>query len=627
MFGLKPTWGVVSTRGHRPPPPGMDSGDMDGAPVRADAAKEDAENKKQPPEAIALSGSISSWMTVSLRRGTRLMDITFQHEVPEVAKSLADAVTREYLAEIAGSKTEGRNNRSDTLIKQSEEARIKLQSVASALASYNRALESHKELDAQEALTAQLTHRYLPKHPKIIAALNELEALKKRFLREFDVAVASSADEAYWKTVRTQIDDAMAKPETHLQVARQLLLSRTGVLNGEANSQMSVFNAMLTRLEESRVNSEGEESNAEVSSLARISYTPVSPIPTKVYTSGAACGLTAGLFFAWLLIRMDNKYMSVAQVEAETGIPVLAAISDIDPRHVEKAINSAAKGRSVLPEPELQDGWAPRLVFRAGASTTNFAEMFRILRASITLLGDESTRKVTLFSSALPGEGKSLVSANFALAAAGQGRRTLLVDLDLRKPSIHHIFGFEHSREVPGISELLAGTTTFEKAIVRETGAENLHIIFSGGHATNPGELLNVSRVKQMLAEASKQYDVIVLDSAPLLAVPDTRVLADLADNFCLVVRSDYVPKGAVLRTLSLLSTAHTPVSGLIFNGYKERRRMLDENYSYGSYRLTRYGRPYQYGYGSYGTYGASDADDAKEIAARKKRKNRRKQK
>src|SRR5690606_20423759 len=118
---------------------------------------------------------------------------------------------------------------------------------------------------------------------------------------------------------------------------------------------------------------------------------------------------------------------------------------------------------------------------------TSYAEMYRVLRASVTLLGDETRRKITLFSSALPGEGKTSTSANFALAAAGQGRKTLLIDLDLRKPSVHKIFGMEREHGKGGITECLAGIASFEDVVIQETGQENFHLILSGRRAPNPG--------------------------------------------------------------------------------------------------------------------------------------------
>ncbi len=158
-------------------------------------AAESAQNA--PPAPPALGGWLASWMNVSIRRGTRLVDITFNHEVPEVAKALADAVAREYLAELAGAVTEGRTSQSDTLLKQSEEVRGKLQAAESAYASYNRAIELHKALETQENVYTQLARRYLPKHPRMIAAVSELSGLKSRFLDEFNVAIHSPADESY----------------------------------------------------------------------------------------------------------------------------------------------------------------------------------------------------------------------------------------------------------------------------------------------------------------------------------------------------------------------------------------------------------------------------------------------
>jgi tyrosine-protein kinase Etk/Wzc len=327
--------------------------------------------------------------------------------------------------------------------------------------------------------------------------------------------------------------------------------------------------------------------------------------------AGSAGGLFLGLALAFLLVKLDNKFHSVAELEAETDVPILAAVAQINPSHLAQAIKTAHKrGKAVEPDP-LQENWDPFLLFRPGLSNTNFCETFRALRASVSLLGDENRRRVTLFTSSLPGEGKSMVSANFALASAAQGRKTLLIDLDLRKPRQHKVFGFPRKQEGKGGStEWCARQCTMEEAIITETGAENLHIILSGTRAPNPGELLQADRLREMFEEAMAKYDVVVIDSAPLLAVPDTRIIATLAHNICLIVRADWVPKGAVTRSLELLEIAGTPPSGLILNGFTESRRRIGHNYSYGSYRMSRYGKAYQYGYGSYGSYGSYGHDD-----------------
>jgi capsular exopolysaccharide synthesis family protein len=586
------------------------------------AEKAISDAKAGPPAPTVLSGYLGSWMTISIRRGTRLVDINFKHEVPEVAKALADAVAREYLADIASALIEGRSSQSDTLLKQSEEARTKLQAAESALANYARALDAHKTLELQEKTATLLARRYKSKHPKMIAAQSELKETTELFLKEFTVAIASPADVEYWKTVTAAIDASKGDADTHLRLARQLLLSRTGVLKGETASQMSVFNAMLTRLQESDINRQGESSSAEINSFALVPGAPIAPIPATVIAAGCGGGLALGLLLAYALVRMDNVFHSVAQVEAETNVPVLAAVSVIDLRHLDQAVKAASKRGRLQASSPGQEGWEPHLLFRPGTSSTSYAEMFRILRASVSLLGDETKRKITLFSSALPGEGKSFMSANFALAAAGQGRKTLLIDLDLRKPSLHRLFGYVRSEMGPGITDWLAGQATLDEVILHESGADNLDVIFSGKNAPNPGELLNLAKLKQLFAEVRSRYDCIVLDTAPLLAVPDTRVLVPLADNMCLVVRAEYVPKGATLRTLELLNSGGSPPSGLVVNGYIESRRMIGQNYSYGAYRMSRYGKSYRYGYGSYGAYGSDAQDEEKKIVARRKKRS-----
>jgi len=555
----------------------------------------------QAPSPAVLAGMISGWLNVSIRRYTRLLDISITHPVPEVAKALANAIGREYLAEVANTRAAGRGNAIDLLGKESKEVQSSLEAARNALSTYARALDLHKTLDTKEAEAADLQLRYLPKHPKMITAASEIIELQKKFIREFEIARRDESDKTYWELAAKELPDQATKPVEYLRAARQLLLARIGVLESETQSSTLVYSNMLTRIKETSVNQESEESSVEVSSLARVPGAPSAPLPDKVAAVGTFGGLAGGLLLALVLIRLDNRFHTVSQVAGETGINLLAAIAEIRLHHLDVAEKEYRKRNPQESTPSHKD-WDKRLVFRYGTSTTSYAEMYRVLRASITLLGDESKRKITLFTSALPCEGKTLTSANFALAAAGQGRKTLLIDLDLRKPSVHKLFGLARDQTNGGITECLANLISFEDVICRETGQENLHMILAGKRAPNPGELLNISQINRILALACRDYEVVVLDTAPILAVPDTRTLAPLVDNVCLVVQAEYVPKGAVHRTLEILADDGTQLSGIVFNGFKEKRRLMGENYSYGYYKTSRYGRAYRYGYGAYGS-------------------------
>ncbi len=564
--------------------------------------KEEAADSEGVPSPAGLAGVISNWTTIAVRRGTRLLDISISHQSPEVAKALADTIAIEYQAELTGARTSGRSSSLQILMEESEAARKRLQTAQNALANYQRALITLKELEIRENAHAELGRRYLPKHPKMVTALAEKSAVQQRFLAEFDSARNSSADRAYWDSNATEWKDTSGDENSRLTTARRLLLARGNVLESEIASQTSVFNTILTRIHESDINQQGVESEMDISSLAQVPGLPISPVVPKVIAIASVGGLGFGVLLAMIFIRLDNKIHTVAQVERETGLPALAAIANIQ---IKQLVASSRKSANESPAPCKL--WHPLLIFREGLSTTTFAEMFRVLRASVSLLGDEKKRKVTLFSSALPGEGKTLVSSNFALAAAHQGKRTLLIDLDLRKPAVHRAFGLKRDSHLNGVAEVLSGQSTFEDAIFTETGAPHLHLMLAGKPAPNPGELLNATSLEEFLKSAVAAYDLVVIDSAPLLAVPDTRIIAQMVDNFCLVVRANYVPKGAVRRVISLLENDQNMPSGIVFNGFSEKRRLIGQNYSYGNFQTNKYGGAYRYGYGSYGASYGSD--------------------
>jgi len=556
------------------------------------------------PSPASLGGAISMWTKISVRRGTRLLDVVVTHESPEVAKAIADTIATEYQAELTGARTSGRSSNLQILVEESEAARKRLQAAQNALANYQRALVTLKDLEVRENLVSDLSRRYLPKHPRMVAALAEKSATQQHFLEEFDAARNSQVDRVYWDSNAAEWSKSAADESSKLSTARRLLLARGNVLESEIVSQTSVFNSILTRIHEADINQQQVESEMDISSLAQLPGMPISPVPMKVFALGSVGGLGFGILLAMFFIRLDNKIHTVSQLERETGLPALAAIAEMQVKNLDASGRRRSKDST---EPEACSRWHPLLIFREGFTTTTFAEMFRVLRASVSLLGDEKIRKITLFTSALPGEGKTLVSCNFALAAAQQGKRTLLIDLDLRKPAVHKCFGLKRDSHVNGVTEVLSGNATFDDAVLTDTGAPHLHLMLAGKPAPNPGELLNASSLEDFLKKAVNDYDLVVIDSAPLLAVPDTRIIAQLVDNFCLVVRADYVPKGAVRRVISLLGNDRTLPSGVILNGYSEKRRLIGQNYSYGNYQTNKYGKAYRYGYGSYGASYGSD--------------------
>ena len=571
------------------------------------------------PEVAApevLAALIDLWTTVSVRRGTRLLDLTVKHPDPEVARILADLVAEQYVNDSTTSRSDGRQSSIALLKVEADRARADFQAAQKALGSYQEALKLQTDLVLRDAEMAALSQRYLAAHPKMITARETYDRLRNNLLAELERLRRSGADTEFWLSVAGEWETSESlDDERRLAAARRILLSRTAVLESEIRSQESVFNAILTKLQETDVNEAAsktsQESECEISDAARVAPVPVSPVPTKVIFGGLAGGGMAGLALALLLGFLDNKIRSVSQLEALSGLPVLAAVAALNPAEAERQLAKRKGKSSSAVEPADEAGWDRRLVFRQGLASSQYAEMYRVLRASVSLLGDESQRKVTLFTSAIPGEGKTLTSVNFALAAAAQGKSVLLIDLDLRKPSVHRLLGLRQDVHGFGATQLLAGRCTFEGAIFRGAGIRGLDLILSGTRAPNPGELLHAKGLAAILKEARSRYDLVVLDSAPVLAVPDTRMIAPLADNRCMVVRAERTPVGAVMAALELLEAGGTGPAGLVFNAYSVKRRLPGYRYYsyYGSGPYSRYAGEYQYQYGGYGNDGVYGDD------------------
>ena len=564
----------------------------------------EVQEKKMAPS--ALGQTIGRMTTVKVRRNTRLLDITVSHPIPEAARVLTDTIAQEYIRELGTERSDGQGDSSEVLDRKSKEAEKVLQVKEKAKANYNQILSLLQTLEEKETLFAELDRRYLPKHPKHIGAKATLEEYQKRFLSEFELVRKAVADKEYWSSNRSEWDQPSLDDNTRFKIARRLITARSTVLESDITSQRGVFNDLVTARLETDVNREAIESEVELSNLSELPTIPSSPKIIVVLSGGSILGLALGFGLAFLLVKLDNKIHTVPQAELLTSLPVLATIHHTEPKVLAKIISEKGGAQGDL-SPAARK-WDPRIVFRPGLTESIYAEMFRILRASVTLLGDEKKRKVTLFSSAVPGEGKTLTSSNFAIASALQGKKTVLVDLDLRKPAVHKIFGLKRKELKPGSTELLAGKISWQEALSSETGQENLACIFSGARAPNPGELLNSDAVTNLLEELAKEFEVIVIDSAPLLAVPDTRLIIPKVDNFCLVIRAEQTPKNAVRKAIDLLADDGVDPAGIVINGYEEQQGILGSKYRYGYGGYGGYGQ-YGQGYGSYGAYGSDDDD------------------
>ena len=265
-------------------------------------------------------------------------------------------------------------------------------------------------------------------------------------------------------------------------------------------------------------------------------------------------GLASGVGLAFLLEGLDNTVRTTEQAQLISGLPSLGMI----PLGSRSAREGPNPKRLVIASSKE----AVELVTQVRPQS-QMAESYRALRTSLLLSNLGAPPKVIMVTSALPQEGKTTTSINCAVVLAQKGVRVLLIDADLRRPSIHKTLGMgPHS----GLSNVLTGSTTLEQAITRTAILPNLFVLPAGTPPPNPAELLASSNMRDVLAQLREQYDHIVIDTPPSLSVTDAVVLSPRADAVVLVIRSGQTTKQALRRSRDILMQVNAKVVGVLLN-------------------------------------------------------------
>lgn len=388
---------------------------------------------------------------------------------------------------------------------------------------------------------------YLELHPKYGVAKQQVDfaerTLDRTLTESKGVIQAQLADT---KRREIQLAEAQTNQTTGSQKLANILVPYQ-LLTQEAESVQKMYDTVTQRLSELGVKDPSVDKSPVY--LMESAMTPVSPIwPNKksILTRAALLGLVGACGLLFLIDRLDSSFQTVEQVESDLQLTVLAAIPD-DRLETNKM------------------GGLPM----ADANRSLQAEAYRTLRTSLTLLGEESQRRAILVTSALPGEGKSRTSANLAISFAQQGFSTLLIDADLRRPSIRGLFIPKETmlspEETIGLAEHLSGLAT-PAEIVRTTATPNLSIVFAGRKCPQPAEVLSQATAAKFIADALSNYDRVVIDTAPINSVADTLALVPHVHYVCLVVRACRTPSREVKRALEFLGRSSAKVAGVVLN-------------------------------------------------------------
>jgi len=617
-------------------------------PVPSKGAREQpnaVEGMTFTPMENALAGALSGMVKATIRRGTRLIDLFVTNGDPVMAQRLAEAVGREYIRNAIERRASFSNDTLRYLVEEEERLKANLQKSEAAVAEYKErnpdalqlgggtvatgsqtgsgagaggprgGIVEDKLQDLSTKLTAAKTDRLrlegelkqieeagddidmLIAIPSISGAQLVGEARRNVTQIQADIATLAlrykdkhpkmmAAKAALLRNAIAQAKTTEANFETalHEQQGTAMALNRAAIgyqeLARQAESDRALYESVLRQIKSTDLTKDIKANAVSIAEHAVIPRQPVSPIPSKTIIFGLLGGLVVGLAFVFGADTLDRSVRTVDQAEAVLGLPVLAAIPETKDSESKKASEDKAAPREAIKY---------RLVDEAPGGV--IAESFRNLRAALSLLGPEIDRRLFLFTSALPDEGKSFTSVNYALALAQQGHSVLLIDGDLRRPSVHKIFAKKGESEgsETGVVDYLVGNVELKRAarLVATVESESLNLsksrdpkattgqlfILAGGQmAPNPAELLSGDCFKKLVAAAVREFDRVVVDSAPILAVSDTLLMIPHAQTTCMVVRAGKSPRNAITRALSLMSAAGVRPAGLVLNRLPRRR-------------------------------------------------------
>jgi capsular exopolysaccharide synthesis family protein len=422
-------------------------------------------------------------------------------------------------------------------------------------------------------------------------------------IRELDAQLQDIA-ETYLQGLTNQADalEEVAKgfggtlnslPKKEVQTAR---------LEREVRVQQELYTLIQTRLKEAEITQAMEDPTVRVVDPAVVPERPVRPIPLLNLTLSLVLGSLLGAATAIGRELTDRSVRSRADAFLAAGLPVLGALPRLERRPLNLLPHPAQQRRPrhhqhhrglhrITRRLRRVMGWRRRKSHGAGRyiesllvtrpeTPVAYAESLNQLHANLVLAHQEQPPKVLVFTSPLPGEGKTLSAINFALTLADRGLRVLLIDADLRCGLVNEVFGY--ARE-PGFAELLTGSARFEDAAHRIPVGENgaLVILPSGALLPNPGRPLVIERIREVLDALVPQFDIVLIDSPPVNLLADAALLGSAADAVVLVVRAGHTRIEALRYAMDQLSAARAPVIGTLLNDIDLRRHTEDD----GSYR------------------------------------------
>lgn len=396
------------------------------------------------------------------------------------------------------------------------------------------------DLALAEAEFAELKKRYRKRHPDYMTAEEKVTSLQESMRQTAQELVNSLRVNA---TIAKGEEESLKK-QVDLQEQRQIALRNLriqyDVLKRDAQSADELYKTVLATMKETDLTSKNKINNMHVVDPADLPLKSVKPRIVLTILLGLVGGLGVALGLAFFVNYLDDSIKSQDDVETYLRLPFLGYIPNI-------------KTNSVV-ERDLQSHLHPQ---------SNAAEGFRTIRATISLTHKADKFRTLAITSTIPSEGKSLVASNLAIVTAQTGLKTLLVDADLRRPSVHKAYQL-HSPS--GLSSYLTEEVDQLDKIVHKTEIPNLEVICCGSVPSTPSELIGSKRMVEFLQAARGCYDRVILDCPPISAVSDPLIISAMSDGVVFVTKFNKIRREHARKSVQRVQNAGIHILGVVLN-------------------------------------------------------------
>ncbi len=597
--------------GQAPPP--ASSIDLTSDPLSSD-----------PSRASAVVGSFKSNLKVALSPNTRIIEVHYRSPDPQMAANIVNTLMQTYVENNFKARFESTMQASDWLSKQLVDLQMKVETSQEKLVRYQKEHEILGTDEKQNIITEKLDelnkdlttaesdrmdkealYRLVQSgDPDTVAAnaanlqdgpsasMNASQFLDGLRAKEADLKIQiadlnTQFGPAYPKL--SQLNNQVKEVDAQIQAENKKIIAKIrgqyvaalqvenmlrgalekqkqeanklnesaieySLLKRDVDTNRQLYEGLLQKMKEAGVSAGLKSNNFRIVDSARPPLSPIEPNIPRNLMFAVLLGLASGIGLAFLLEGLDNTVRTTEQAQVISALPSLGMI----PLGSKSAREGANPKRLVIASSKE----AVELVTQVRPQS-QMAESYRALRTSLLLSNLGAPPKVIMVTSALPQEGKTTTSINTAVVLAQKGVRVLLIDADLRRPSIHKTLGMgPHS----GLSNVLTGSTKLENAITRTAVLPNLFVLPAGTPPPNPAELLASPNMRDVLNQLREEYDHIVIDTPPSLSVTDAVVLSPRADAVVLVIRSGQTTKQALRRSRDILTQVNAKVVGVLLN-------------------------------------------------------------